>query len=235
MIISPKILATAALFVFVAVSISHSVAQAQDPAPNSTHLTIADLPHLLDQAATDAEHLAETAIAKDGKQASTNLDLLKSKLQLLRPRLAPATAIAIEVQVNRAEDALQSADFTSAALAGAETYRILQESIDTRVRQVPLEVSLLDYAGFEIEALSRATTVDWAQIQSARAEAQDFWRRLEPKVASKGLKSALTTIFDGLSSGIEHRAHRQVTFAARVLLDAVDLLEGPLKAVAPSK
>jgi hypothetical protein len=42
----------------------------------------------------------------------------------------------------------------------------------------------------------------------------------------------MATIFDGLSIGIEHREQRQVTFAARVLLDVVDLLEGPFTAKA---
>ncbi len=64
--------------------------------------------------------------------------------------------------MKRADDALKAADFTSVALAGAETYRALQESVDAKARQIPLEVSLLDYSGFKIEALSRATSVDWA-------------------------------------------------------------------------
>lgn len=228
MIIRSKLFATAAVVAIIAAPISHAVAQVPSPAAKSTQSLNADLPRLLDQAATDAEHFAETAIARDDKQASTHLVLLKGKLQMLRPQLAPGTATAIDIQVRRADHALNSADFKSAALAGAETYRILQDSIDIKVRQVPLEVSLLDYSGFKIEALSRATIVDWPQVQSAQSEALGFWLRLEPKVASKGLKSTMATIFDGLSIGIEHRAHRQVTFVARMLLDSVDLLEGPL-------
>jgi hypothetical protein len=54
------------------------------PAPTTKQIPVVERSDLLQQAATEAEHLTEMAIARNSKSASAKMELLKKKLWLVR-------------------------------------------------------------------------------------------------------------------------------------------------------
>ncbi len=117
-------------------------------------------------------------------------------------------------------------DNETLALKSVEAYRILIESLDVNSLVVPIQVSLLDYAGFKFEALLHAKATDWLALEKVAEETQQQWAATHPRVTDKGLSDAVDTAIAGMyKASIEKNAGMAV-FAAQIDLALVDLLEG---------
>lgn len=218
----------AILAIGVALSVAApAIAQTVAPAP----VAVAPAPanerqKLLDGAATLAEHMTEFSIAGDKPKMQETMMSLDAELQKLKsiPNVAGAQSRMLDLR-----RAVERRDNTRAALSAIEIYRYLQEAMDPAARPAPIEIALFDYSGFKLSALALAARPDWKLIAAANTEAAEFWKRLEPRIKEKALKNLVITIQNGLAEGLKRRDSKLVGFAARALLDTVDLLEGQFK------
>jgi hypothetical protein len=107
-----------------------------------------------------------------------------------------------------------------------EIYRLLQEAIDPKTRVVPVQVALLDYAGFKILSLTKGNAVQWADVNATVKEAASFWKQVEPRIGSVALRTMMGSIMTGLGDASATKDPAYAGFAAKMLLDSVDLVEG---------
>jgi hypothetical protein len=184
---------------------------------------------LLEAAISRCEDLTESAEA--GKV--TNMDQAIQALEGERAKvlgvLSPEAGKRFEAGLAALRQKRASEDFLGVALEAVETYRLLTTSLDREKLKAPIEVSLLDYAGFKVKVLTKRQPPDWQAMQGVATEAAKDWQAIQGKVADKSLRSVMNTTMAGLKQAIEGQDAAMARFAAQVVLDLVDLLEQQFK------
>lgn len=181
---------------------------------------------LLDNVASLNEDLVQFALDGNAAKAAATASAIAASLPKLRTAVSGTTLTGIESRVREQGAAVKRGDWTATALVSVEIYRLLQEAIDPRSRRVPVQVALLDYAGFKILAVAKGNPVDWASINVTVKEAASSWKSVEPRIRSVALRSTLGSIMTGLADASALKDSAYTAFAARMLLESVDLLEG---------
>jgi hypothetical protein len=181
---------------------------------------------LLDDVASLNEDLVEFALDGNAVKIGETANAIEASMPKLRAAVPAATFTAIESRVREQRTGVKTGNGTATALASVELYRLLQEAIDPRSRTVPVQVALLDYAGFKILALAKGGAVPWASIDATVKEAASFWKPVEPRIGSVALRNMMGSIMTGLVDASAAKNPAYAAFAAKTLLESVDLLEG---------
>lgn len=180
---------------------------------------------LLDDVASLNENLVEFALDGNVAKIADTANAVGASLPKLRTAV-PATAFtAIEARVRDQRTGVKTGNRTATALASVEIYRLLQEAMDPNARPVPVQVPLLDYAGFKVLALAKADPANWASIEATVKEAVAFWKQVETRIGSAALRNMLGSIMTGLNDASSVKNPAYAAFAAKMLLESVDLLE----------
>lgn len=108
-------------------------------------------------------------------------------------------------------------DLDRVGLAAAELYRILQREIPLSARTTPLRVSLLNYAGLKLMALTRRQPLDWLAIEGAAAEVDISWSRLHHAIEHTRMGGVTERAVELLAEGVLSRTPDHVGSAARRL------------------
>lgn len=137
----------------------------------------------------------------------------------------PVVASALDQRVDAIVAARQAQDRSALALAAVETYRHLVQSQDAFSAQVPIPVSLLDYAGFRYDALAQAPKVDWAAMDQSVRFANEQWRAVAPHISSPSLPGVMQSSLGAMSAAVNKRDVAFARSAAATELALVDLLE----------
>jgi hypothetical protein len=221
----------AGMFAVVAGTATPVFAGATAPAAPAQRSTPGDSRQiLLDNIASLNEDLVQFALDGNAVKIGQTANAIEASLPKLRTAVPAATFTAIESRVREQRAAVKSGNRTATALASVELYRLLQEAIEPRSRVVPVQVSLLDYAGFKILALAKGGAVPWAGIDATVKEAASFWKAVEPRIGSVALRNMMGSIMTGLVDASAAKDAAYAAFAAKMLLDSVDLLEGQFTA-----
>lgn len=181
---------------------------------------------LLDDVATLNENLVEFALAGNRPKIAETAKTIEASLPKLRAAVPTATYTAIESRVRDQRAAVKTGNGSAIAIPSVEMYRLLQEAIDPHTRTVPVQVPLLDYAGFKILALAKGDVVNWTGIDATVKDAASFWKPLETRVPSMALRNTIASIMTGLGDASASKDPAYTAFAAKMLLESVDLLEG---------
>lgn len=181
---------------------------------------------LLDAVASLNENLVEFALDGNVAKIAETANAIEAAMPKLRTAVPPATFARIESRVREQRTGVNAGDNISTALASVEMYRLLQEAIDPNSRAVPIQVPLLDYAGFKLLALARSGTVDWSRIDTTVKEANVFWKQVEGRIGSAATRNMVASIMTGLAESFATKNRAYCAFAAKMLLESVDLLEG---------
>lgn len=177
-------------------------------------------------AASPFEDLTENALAGNKKGMQLALKAYEEQAAKVSKVLSPKARHDMELLVTTIKKAEQRADNESVALNSVEAYRTLIESLDTSRLTVPVEVSLLDYAGFKLKVLLQAKLPNWSHLRKTAEEALRHWTAIESRVSDKGLRDAVNTMITGLNKAITTKNADMAVFAAQMDLSLVDLLEG---------
>lgn len=181
---------------------------------------------ILQAAASPFEHLSELAVVGDWKGAGAAIQEFETLRQRTREALAAGVRQRFESETAAIHESYRRRDQYSLALQAADAYRTLVAAQDAAVLAVPIEVSLLDYAGFKLTALLSRPSPDWQAVQATAGEARKFWAAIEGRLTDKSLHTLTTTVVDGLVTAARDRDRVRAQFAAQVDLDLVDVLEG---------
>lgn len=111
------------------------------------------------------------------------------------------------------------------ALNAVEGFRILVTAQARGPHDVPLEVALLDYAGFRYQAGAQASPALWDESKQAVAIADEQWRRLSPRISDNKLKTSLTASIEAMRVAVQAGTVKQARRVASTELRLVDDLE----------
>jgi hypothetical protein len=67
--------------------------------------------------------------------------------------------------------------------------------------------------------------MDWETITATATESDSFWSALDKRVKDTSIRNLVTAIQDGLRGAVERKDIHGVKFAAKMQLEAVDVLE----------
>ena len=218
------VLSMAGTITLVAPSVFAQAASAGAPARVSTSVDAQQ--KLLDDVASLNENLVEFALDGNAGKIAETANAIEASLPKLRTAVPATTFKAIESRVRDQRTAVKAGTAIATALASVEIYRLLQETIDPRSRAVPVQVPLLDYAGFKILALAKGDAVQRASIDATVKEAASFWKQVETRISSVALRNMIGSIMTGLADAAAAKDPAYTAFAAKMLLESVDLLEG---------
>lgn len=153
-------------------------------------------------------------LAEAGAQAVTTLSSV----------LSSSGDIAVKGALTDLRTALSAGTPPQVALAAVETYRALVSELSP-AHPVPREVSLLDYAGFKIQALLRHDAADWAAIDSTLDYADRTWGTLVPRVAEQALRAEFTASLTTMRASATKHDRAALLASTTRELDLVDKLE----------
>ena len=177
--------------------------------------------------ATDPfEGLTETALDGDAAKIAKAFKAAKAGRSATRALLTPETAARFDKLFDELTAAQGKKDGVAVALQAAELYKLLVSSCDASALVVPMEVSLLDYAGFRTNALLKAGAPDWQALAATAREANGYWAKIRDRVTDKKLQNGMDEAQAGLIAAALKRDVALSQSSAKSDLDLVDDLEG---------
>lgn len=177
--------------------------------------------------ATDPfEGLTETALDGDIAKIAKAFKEAKKEQSATRALLALEAAARFDTLFAELAAVLGKKDYVAVALQAAELYKLLVAACDPAALAVPMEVNLLDYAGFRTNALLKAAAPDWPALAATASEAGGYWTKIRSRVTDKELQAAMDKAQDGLTRAAANRDVTLSSTSAQSDLDLVDKLEG---------
>lgn len=123
------------------------------------------------------------------------------------------------------KDKRQKEERAAIALSSIEIYRLIVSAVPGDA-PVPVEVSLLDYAGFRYQADLKSSPVRWADMAEAVRFARAQWSKVTPRVAAPNLAAKVEKSLSDMERAAQARQQEAAAAAVVIELDSVDLLEG---------
>jgi hypothetical protein len=181
-------------------------------------------------ASSPFEDMTEAALAGDKKGIGRALRAYDAHAGKVENVLTAARRDELRVLVADIRKANNQGSLDMIALKAPEAYRTLIEGLDRGRLKVPMEVSLLDYAGFRFLALLHVQPVDWRSLRGAGEHARKNWAAIRAKTADGGLRDAVDVAIAGMErAGILKNADMAL-LAAQIDLALVDVLEAGFEA-----
>ncbi|WP_309606980.1 hypothetical protein [Phenylobacterium sp.] len=180
-------------------------------------------PHLA--AAEPFEALAEQAFDATPAVLGDLQSQAAAKVSVVRGALTPVDAKRIDATMADIGAAVTRRDRAAIALASLEAYQVLVSGQDPRTIKVPIDVSLLDYAGFKSAALLKGGAPNWPAVAADVAYARAHWTQLSGQVTSPSLKAAFEESLKGMEAGSAQKNLPLAQHATATELSLVDLLE----------
>lgn len=171
------------------------------------------------------ENLTEAAPVIDAAAFTKSLAEFETLYPSIARRLSSGRKARLDTLVADVRNAWQRGDRSAMAIQSIEAYRLLQESIEPAGRPVPVEVPLLDYAGFRLNALLLSNQPDWKQIADTAQEASTWWTTIGPRITDKTLRDAMDQTVSGIKDAAARKNPELLRFAANMDLILVDGLE----------
>lgn len=197
------------------------------PAANAAPVSPAD--RLL-AAAEPFEALTETAFTDSPAKLDATIALGRKAVGEVRSLLAPSTAATIDSKLAEVDRFRADGNRADLALSSIEIYRSLVSSVSGSPK-VPVDVSLLDYAGFRFQADMRATPVRWDDMKQAASFARSRWSALSPKVSDKAVSAPFEAALANMDKAVANRDPKLAAESVAAELDQVDKLEAYFKAL----
>lgn len=182
---------------------------------------------ILLSAASPFEDLTENALAANRDGMNAALKAYADQAPEVRKVLPASARAKIDELLAAIKKAESQGDNETVALKSVAVYRLLVDALDQNALAVPVQVALLDYAGFMVTVLLHTgSSRDWPALNKVAAEASRNWAAVKDRVTDTGLRDAVDTAMAGLvEAGIDKNAG-MAAFAAQIDLALVDLLEG---------
>jgi hypothetical protein len=197
------------------------LAQTTSPTPGKE----ANLNAKLADAASINEDLIGLSLEGKADKVAEKVVAMRKALPSLRPLLNASSFETLGRQLTEMEQASSKSDVFGTALVAVEAYRVIENAMDTASRPSPIEVSMLDYSGFKLSILASTQHTDWATIATTATDSDGSWAALDHRVKDASIRNLVKAIQEGLRGAVERKDIYGVKFAARMQLEAVDVLE----------
>lgn len=175
--------------------------------------------------ASNAEDFVDAVLRGETGAYRARGQALVDGITAIQSRMDPSRFDLAEAHATAAMAALQRNDPPAAALSALEAYRVLEESSAAETRASPIEVSLLDYSGFKLAALTLPSQSNWTEVDSAVRFSGQQWQTLRAQVSDSAVSDMMDELQRTLSAAAQRRDAAALGAAARAQLAAVDLVE----------
>jgi hypothetical protein len=178
-----------------------------------------------ESAASTCEDFIELVASGDAPAATAMAGDMRKAFAAISKRLPEAGRADLAARLAAIEAANGRGDGEAASLEAVEAFRTIIVAANDKKPPVPLDVSLLDYSGFKLSILASAKATNWPAVEASAQEAHGFWQRLSSRIKNKGTADLMATIDKGLQRAVADHDGPGLAFAAKLTLDAVDVLE----------
>lgn len=186
------------------------------PAPDTSAQLLA--------AAEPFEALTERAGTASAQEREAMIGDAKSAAAAVRPLLSAGAVAEIDQMLTAIDRANASGDTIATALSSIEIYRLIVSAVPEGTK-IPVDVSLLDYAGFRYQANAGATPPHWDDMASAVQYANEHWASVALSVRDEALSSRFQTALNEMKQAQQTRDVERARSSATTELDLVDELE----------
>ena len=179
----------------------------------------------LPAAAENLEALTEQAFTASPEELVSLFTKAQESVAGISGQLSPQAAKSLDGYLRDAKTAINAGNPSDTALAAVEGYKLIVSAYPPDAR-MPAAVSLLDYAGFRVQADLKSDPKRWADAQEAAKYAHDQWDQIKDKVTDTDLNKRFTTSLSKLDEYLSVKDDKMAAKAAVTELDLVDELEG---------
>ena len=206
---------------------AHGGAQPGSGGGSTLNVSASDIPtttKALLAAAEPFEALTETAFSAGKTERSKAIEAAGDAVSSVQGQV-PQRVMA---ELNRNMAAIGAADVADhpadIALASIENYRTLVSAVPGSP-VVPIDVSLLDYAGFRFDADAQANPARWDDMGHALAFARQHWSSVATRPAVANVAPRFEASLVTMDQAVRDRNVAQARAAVKTELDLVDVLE----------
>lgn len=171
------------------------------------------------------ENFTESSPVMDAAAFNKSLAKFEALYPSISARLSADGKKRLDFLVTEIRSAWRQGNRGAMALESIEAYRLLTESMDRSGQPVPLEVPLLDYTGFKLNALLLSKHPDWKEVGRTAQEASAWWAAIEANITDKSLREAMAHTIAGIKEASNRKDPSLLRFAAEMDLILVDGLE----------
>ena len=175
------------------------------------------------------EDMVGPALAKNDKGIAKQLAAVDQQADDVKKVLPAESAKQFDTLLQSLHKAAAAKDGLAVAQDAVVIFRLLVDNLKADTLKIPLEVSLLDWAGYDLQVLAAAGKPDWAAMSKVAADADGWWKAIAKKITDKNLRATVATTMLGLQQSTKEHNLPMVKFSAQIALDLVDLIEGAFK------
>lgn len=187
---------------------------------NETAATLSGMP----AAAENLEALTEQAFTASPAKLDSLFTKVQESVAGIAGQLSPKAAKSLDGHLRDAKTAIDAGNPSDTALAAVEGYKLIVSAYPPDAK-VPPAVSLLDYAGFRIQADLKSEPKRWADALVATKYAHEQWDQIKGKVTDIDLRSRFTASLSSLDETLSRKDEKSAAKAAVTELELVDELE----------
>jgi hypothetical protein len=171
------------------------------------------------------ENLTEKSYTVDAQTLADLSAAAEKQARACLVNLTASDADALSIRLDAVQAALRSDDRAAVTRNAVEAYRIFVTAETREPNGVPLQVSLLDYAGFRMQADLQAAEPDWEDFENALSFAEQQWSEIETKIIDLELRESFAAELNHVRIAAKDRNTSAAKESAGAELDQVDLLE----------
>jgi hypothetical protein len=177
------------------------------------------------KATSPFEDMVKYALDRKEAKLAKALASANSQAPAIREALPAPASAQFDKLFATLQKAAASGNNYAVAKSAVQTFRLLIENLLPEELKVPVEVSWLDYAGFNLHVLASSPRPDWGAIRQTVEDAGKWWEASKAKVTDKSLRYTMDSAVQGLQTAGKSENLPMLYFAAQMDLDIVDLLE----------
>ena len=194
----------------------------KSPAPSPERRTT------LVAAAERFENLTEAAFSTDPAEPAKRTALAIAAGAAVREGMSPDHGAALDSALGKIGVAVRTKNAVDLSLASNEAYRAVLSEAGGEAK-VPLDIGLLDYAGFRIVADARDPKPRWDDVREALGYAHQRWNAVKPLIADAKARDDFDKALVWVQEALAAKDAKSLERAANHELDLVDVLETAVK------
>lgn len=171
------------------------------------------------------ETLTERAAVTPTARLVAEVRVATARVKRCEDTLPPAQKMELANVVVRLNRFKADRNRAALALSAVEGFRTLVAAQTRGPSDLPLEVALLDYAGFRYQAGTQAIPALWGELKLAVDIADEQWRTLSPRISDRQLQTSFAASIEAMRTAELARNVQQARHAASSELKLVDALE----------
>ena len=176
-------------------------------------------------AAENFEALTEQAFTASPGQLDSLFTKTQESVTGISGQLDPETSKAVDARLMDVKAALAAGNPADVALSAVEGYKLIVSAFPPDAK-IPVAVSLLDYAGFRIQADLKSDPAHWDDAREAAQYAHEQWELIRSNVTDTELNKRFSASLADLDEYLSVKDEKMAAKAAASELNLVDELEG---------